>query len=287
MHHWCTKTCFSFTSLFADLFRDHVAREALRYDYIMEALLALASLHITIEMDDTAAARIRLSAALQYQNRAAAGMRNALANLSPANCEAVTVCSLLLMICALVSPLIPTGEHDQIVSTAEAMIAPIDFVKGIGSIVRQHPQLTVQGPLTEFFAAEAKKLFCLKRPFPVQHLRTLNDSALQDPAYDIFADAIEKIQQLFDGEISSIPWLRAVKSEYLEELRKGTTMALAIFMYWGVFLGCGKKIAGEEVWWAVYSAKKLVGEISLTLMARGPEWTYIAKQCRVGVELDE
>lgn len=52
MHFRCTRTCYSFTSHDAELFRDHVGQEALRHDYLFEALLAIILLHIASEMDD-------------------------------------------------------------------------------------------------------------------------------------------------------------------------------------------------------------------------------------------
>lgn len=35
MHHWCTKTCHSFTSRLSDIFQGYVVEEAVKHDFLM------------------------------------------------------------------------------------------------------------------------------------------------------------------------------------------------------------------------------------------------------------
>jgi len=46
MHQWCMKSCHSFSSDLSNVFATYVAEQALHHPFLMDALLALSSLHI-------------------------------------------------------------------------------------------------------------------------------------------------------------------------------------------------------------------------------------------------
>ena len=135
MHHWCTRTCYSFTSHKAELFRDHAGQEALQHDYIFEALLAITLLHMASEMDDPTGitARPLISAAFQHQDKSVSGFRAALGRIPSSNCDSIFACSVLIMVCSIVSPRLSGGCNNQARYTAGAMLLLANLIKGTSS----------------------------------------------------------------------------------------------------------------------------------------------------------
>jgi hypothetical protein len=134
MHHWSIRTYTSFMNKVGEQLRDHLVQEALRYGYLLAAVLAVTSLHMATEASCQATIDQNVDEALHYQTQAVAGLRSTLGNLSPENCDAVFITSLIVMVCTIVSPLLQSkSQHTQ--STAEAMIGMSDLLKGIGFVL--------------------------------------------------------------------------------------------------------------------------------------------------------
>lgn len=185
MHHWCTKTCSSYANHFSDVMRDHATKEAFQHTFLMEAILALTSLHIAVEATTTTpssnphahSARQHVSAALRYQNRAVSGLQLAFANVTSSNCSAILLTSLLLLACATVSPLVPASGNEEIKPTAEAFLTLIHFIKGIKQMVQQFRPWFSESPLGAVIWDRTRFSEMPKcRPFPSMKLHELNDS---------------------------------------------------------------------------------------------------------------
>lgn len=290
MHHWCTRTCYSFSPQLAELFRDHIGEVALRNEFLMKALLAVTSLHIASETRDVITSRAITRAALQYHSEAISGLRQRLHDITPSSCVALFACSAMIMVCAIVSPLLPTGLSDEIKSTSEAMLSVVDLMRGISSIIDVSRQWLLQGPLGEILRSSVpRKPSAIEKSFPAQELRELNNACLSNHCWmhdgrnkhRIFEDAILKLEDAFESGISMLPWLLKIDAEFMEELRKHDSMAVAIFMHWSVLLD-----RLDEMWWAKYSGKRLVRDLSETLDGRGEEWGVVTTWCRVQVGLN-
>ena len=129
MHHWCLYTSQGFSPEVTDVFRNHVTLEAFRYQYLMESIFAICALRIAVEAaeaDDVETSRTHIAEALHYQNRCLAGLQDALQNLTQTNCSAVLCSTMAMMICAVVSPLVPAAPNDDCESTVEALLTEDD-----------------------------------------------------------------------------------------------------------------------------------------------------------------
>ena len=113
MHHWCTRTCHGFTPHLTEHFKDDVGKEALRYDFLMNALLALTSFHIATETGNAITARSYTAAALQYHDQALSGLREVLPDITASTCNAIFASSAMLAICAVVSPFLHTDLDEM------------------------------------------------------------------------------------------------------------------------------------------------------------------------------
>lgn len=279
MHQWCTRTCNSFTPRFAGLCREYVPREAFRHGYLLDALLAITTLHIASDVCDENIVLRYISAAFRYQNQSMAGLNRTLGDISPDNVDAVVLSSVFIMICAVLSPLLPATPGDQIESTADAIIPLVHLLKGIGSIINDHREWLVQGPFVYWFRAGALTIREVGIYDPGYGFQLLNESIATNtntgPLESVLQTAIDHLKQTFSSGGSMLRWLSTVEPEYLEQLRKKRGAALAIFMLWGVLLS-----QEDDMWWATYSGKRLVENVSARLDACAGEWKQVTHWCR-------
>lgn len=260
-----------------------MGQEALRYDYLMEALLALTLLHIASEMNDTVASRPYVSAALQHQNHALSGLRATLCDISTSNCDAIFASSILIMVCAIVSPLLPTGEDDHPAkSTAESMLSLVDFINGIAYIVRLSREWLERGPISAIFGPSLKKGPVPKDWLLAEELRLLTDMTVTPGSHkhQIFNQAIKQLEVVIKTDRSIVIWLVLVGTDFMDEFRSGDLVAMATFMCWGMLM---HKVDG--MWWAQYLGRRLVEDLSSTLIECGREWSNIVTTCRKEVGL--
>jgi hypothetical protein len=139
MHHWTMKTCHSFSQLLSETFQTYVVQEALQQEFLMDALLALTSLHMATELPVMNEEReVYLSDALQYQSSAVPAFRAALENISPTNCDTLFACSVIMMACTVVFPSLETNLHSKVdvgKKVPNDLASLFQFVKGIHSII--------------------------------------------------------------------------------------------------------------------------------------------------------
>jgi hypothetical protein len=284
MHHWCTKTCHSFTTKCASILQGYAVEEALKHEYLMESILALTSLHIASELQDPVSAAPYVSAALRYQNNTIALLHMVLQNITPSNCNAVFASSLLMMACTIVSPLLPTREDDEPTLPTKSLLLLFDYVKGIESIVGVSRQWLEGGPFGVLFSPqrEAEPLREDRTMPPVRLLRNLNDATTgmtNSPLHEVYERAIAQLEACFIiDQNMAVSWLVLAGTEFMDELRKGEPMAQIIFMYWGVLVG-----QLDQMWWAKYSGNRLVKELCVNLLGLGKEWTEAARWAMVQV----
>ncbi|KAH8589222.1 hypothetical protein B0O99DRAFT_637153 [Bisporella sp. PMI_857] len=284
MHYWCTQTCHSFTRKGSELFREHVGQEALRHDYLMEAIYAVTSLHQASAMEDPMAIRPLVNAALRHQNQSVLGLRTTLNNISPLNCDAVFICSVLIMVCAIVSPLLPTGDSEQVKPTSETVLLLIEFMNGVSSIVGLTRHWIEQGPLHRFFGVVEPKPSFIGEWAPATDLRQLMDTEIShgNSKRQTLENAIQGLEMVSNREICAVFWMIKVDFDFIDELQKGEPIAMMIFMYWGVLL-----YTTDDMWWKKYSGSRLVQELSATLVGYGEDWERKSRWCQRQVGLYE
>ncbi|KAH7401288.1 hypothetical protein BKA66DRAFT_99901 [Pyrenochaeta sp. MPI-SDFR-AT-0127] len=280
MHYWCTRTCNSFTQEIGEGLRDYIIQQGLQHNYLMEALLALTSLHMASESKDSALIDENVSEALQYQTRAVAGLRSTLGILSRENCDAVFIASLLITVCTIVSPLLQGKRSHPTQTTAEAMSKLHDFLNGIKSVLSVSRAWLEEGPVSLFLISRTLiDISSLK--FPLEEIRQLSNTKKCDASERlVFEHAIDTLKDALHGGRRAFPWITTLKVEFLQALREEDDVALAIFMQWGVLLD-----QFHDLWWARFSGRLLVDEISRTLEIKGDEWIEITRWCRAQVGL--
>lgn len=279
MYHWARSTRNSFTKVISDSLQDHIVQEALRHDYLMEAVLALTSLHIASDAENSTIVDEYVSVAVHYQHRALVGLRSALGSLSPGNCDAIFITSTLVMVSTIVSSLLQKEGDQKAQSTAEAMLKLTSFLHGIQSVLDVSREWISSGPLRCMLNAEVQ-LSSTSLCLPLEDLRHANGTQNNGEARTLFAHAIDMLEKATKTGKSAVPWITAVQPEFLQVLRDENDLALVIFMLWGVLL-----YQLGSMWWAKFSGRRLVDEISCTLNVKCNRWTRITEWSRVQVGL--
>jgi hypothetical protein len=281
MHQWCCYTYASVGSQWRRLFQEYVTKEALKNDYLMASVLALSSFHLATEtLGDETTAREHTSIGLEYQNQALAGLRNAMETMPPDESSPILFTSILVAACAIISPLLPAGPGDVTRPATEAFLPWVYHSKTIESIklaTMPHLKDTSIGQYVDMTWQCAE----LERPLCVGKLRQLNRDLTSSPVrYAMYEKAISEIE-ISSRKEDAIPlWLVEAGKEFMDELQALDGIALAIYMQWGVLLD-----QLHDVWWAKFSGRRLVEELSVTLRERGPVWTQVTIWCREQVEL--
>lgn len=283
MHRWCTHTYSGFGPRHERLFKEYVGTEALRHDYLLSALLALSAIHVASDAvdNDFATASQYVSIGLQYQNEALSGLRRVLPNIDGSNCSAILFATSLIMLSAIVSPLLPVGPYESTQSTAEAILPLVDYMNAIKSIVMVGKEYLADTNIKNYLDDE-KESVKLHGPVFIEELHRLNDTAFTAEDHAIFHRAIVALLKVSHDGDGIMEWLVNVGPNFLCKLRNRESMALAIYMHWGAQLD-----QLEQLWWAKFSGKRLVDELSTTLRTRGPEWNEITAWCRKRVGLPD
>lgn len=279
MHHWCTRTYTSAGPQFERLFRDYIPREALCHDYLMAALLAFSSFHLASDniINDPSSARQHTSVGLRYQNEALSGLRANLGAISQDNCSPVLLTAILIMACAIVSPLLPVESNERTQSTAEAILPLVNYMNAVESIKGLSQPWLANTPIKNYLDAELESME-VEVPLLVDELQRLNDATVIDRKRPLFSNIITDLAEASRKEENLVPWLVKAGAEFQAELRSGESMALAIYMHWGAVLD-----QHRGTWWAKFVGKRLVEELSTVLRDRGPEWEKITTWCRARV----
>lgn len=279
MYHWARNTRNSFTKEINDGLKDHIIQEALQHDYLMESVLALTSLHIASDAENPTIVDEYISVAVRYQHQALVGLRSAIDSLSPGNCDAIFITSILVMVSTIVSSLLQKESDQKTPSTAEAMLKLTSFLHGIRSVLDASREWISSGPLRCMLNAEAQ-LSSTSLCLPLEDLRHANGTQNTGEARTVFSHAIDMLEKATKSGKSTLPWITAVQPQFLQVLRDENDLALVIFMLWGVLLD-----RLGSMWWAKFSGRRLVDEISCTLNVKYNKWTRITEWSRLQVGL--
>lgn len=143
LHRYSTKTYKGFALLSSDeeLWQSFAVEEALKFEFLMKEIFALAALHKATEIPESASEYINY--ALEWKNEALALAHNVLQNINQGNSKAVFMFSIMTMIFAIVPPLSVPGIKFR--SPLENLLVLFEFQKGTASLAGQFLLTSTQG----------------------------------------------------------------------------------------------------------------------------------------------
>ncbi|KAK5797377.1 hypothetical protein VI817_003668 [Penicillium citrinum] len=280
MHKFSTETfrslCVSASEL--EVWQTSVPNLALKHEFLMNGILALAAMHIASSLESSDALKY-LDIGLQRYNRSLKPFRDAIDSLTSQNCDAVFAHSIIMTAIGIASPRL-TEIRDENLSMTESMVVVFELLQGVKKIIQVgvgqswiNLELFSRG---EFWKNSSTSLDTDTESAMVQ-LERLNDeimTGIYASQHQINREIIAHLRHCytkFKIEPEPAPvlaWLAAVRKEFVESLRCRHPFSLLILMYWGVLLG---ELDGRR-WWARDAGRALVTELLGALRPGDPRW---------------
>ena len=256
MHHYSTVTCFEISKMPAkrSTWQIAVPREALTYQFLMHALLAISAVHLMHLCPSKQ--HIYEEAATRHRNRALTTSIPFLNNITPTNCHALFALSNIVSLLSLIFPhqSLPSGSglpSDPLDTTLEFFTV----IRGVKTVLSSAQEWIAQGPLATFtqhnwepslvpLADRVRAAFeCLER--------RVEETAEEPALCEAYTGAIQRLKVAFqtDEVIRDEPglafiWPVVVPERYVVKLSNRTPMALAILGHYAVLLH-----STDGPWW--------------------------------------
>ncbi|KAH6957498.1 hypothetical protein DER45DRAFT_569851 [Fusarium avenaceum] len=287
IHHWCTKAYRVTATEHSELLLQQTVEEGFRHLYLLDIVFALTSFHLASQSQEKVTVERHIEIALQYQSRSVMKMGEALEEVNEDNCNAVVMASILNIFCTLVSPLLAPASSGQAGLTASVMLSVTRYFRGVGFLMEQNMRRIKEGPFAKIFGQPI-----MMQPEPptggsaedLQRLRRwmLMRIASDNPLLRTFSDALENMEYVLaktKGR-SVFEWTSKAGIDFLQALKKGEEVAVAITMYWAVLTN-----RLEGTWWAEYAGKRIVEDLSSEYNDSENGWKELCQWCRYQVGL--
>lgn len=181
----------------------------------------------------------------------------------------------MTLACSVVSPFLPAGDREPGRSSLDSVLVLHEFLHGIRSVVEVSRHWIESGPCKSLFRkpfarGERSDSTEEEKPPVIRQLRCLNDLANWNhlDRHKMYVCAIKQLEHSFvEDQTFAFSWLTSTGADFNIELRRREPTALVILMYWGVLLD-----TLDEIWWAKYSGRRLVDDLSTILLGYGPQW---------------
>lgn len=253
-----------------------VPRLALKHRYLMNGILALASLHLATTLDPSTAP-LYIDTGLEHHSLSLEPFRIAIDNLTPENCDAVFAQSIVTTAISLALPQL-TATRENAARMTENSIMVFELLQGVKKILTIgqswiNLELFSQGDFWKDTSATLDE----DTDSALNQLAALNERTLvngDEVQYRINKDVISHLKHCFmKFSCSSDPapvlaWLGAVDKGFADNLRRRMPLSLLILAYWGILLG---ELDGQR-WWARDSGRALVSELLGSLNAEDLLW---------------
>ncbi|KAJ5644432.1 hypothetical protein N7507_010443 [Penicillium longicatenatum] len=278
MHRFATDTYRSISTSESEMqvWQIHVPRLALRFEFLMNGILALAALHIASTLEPPASF-VYMDTALHHHNLTFAPFRASIDHLTEQNCEAVLAQSIITTVFGIALPRVTAarGESSNMTENIVVLFELLQGVKNIITIGQPWIKLNLY-PHQKGFKSDGPTLDSVTEA-ALDRLAVLNDetlSSIDTDQYRINKDVIAHLHHCFTmysidgGPANALAWLAAVDKEFVDNVRRRQPLALLILMHWGVLLW---ELDGQW-WWARNSGRALVSELLLILQPGNARW---------------
>ncbi|OQE13236.1 hypothetical protein PENFLA_c052G10715 [Penicillium flavigenum] len=240
-----------------------IPKLAFEHEFLLHGIFSIAALHMAATTADPQQVLSYLDTALQCNELAFAPFREALAHLTPDNCDAVFAQSAIVTIIGIALPRLNAQHRGESCSMIETMMTVFELLQGaskISQISKSWRQASI------FFKYDWRENPALDPDMAnsIAELRMLNSSiGNTDPAqHRINKEAIVSLQDSFAKFTHAphpapiIAWLTYANREFVDGLRARQPFQLFILMNWAVLYELGARY-----WWAKGCGKALVAEL--------------------------
>lgn len=276
LHHYTTVACPSLSNILSkqQTWQIAVPREALSYDFLMHALLALAAVHLMHVNPERRP--IYVQEALKHQSLALKSSLPSLHNVTPSNCHALFALSSIV---AVLNFVFPYPRADTLASSPlDDVIEFFFLIRGVKTVQKSASAWISKGPLAQLMRYDwdpALNSLPEDVKLAFDRLGETNDAATTDlQDHQMYNMAIEDLRISFQSHklISNEPalvfiWPVVVESTFLTRLKQREPIPLAILAHYSVLL---HTVKGR--WWSAGRGSQLM-EIIYHILP--PEWRSV------------
>lgn len=298
IHHYSTQTYITITSRLQAhmIWRDVMFREAMRCDFLLDALMATSALHKSNLFPEASEERAEYARrALAFQSAALSGYIPSLNKPNQTNSIALFAISVLLPVWSFGSKRLPEGfskanlgispplttrensgtpsPHDDTLDFA-SVISLLQIIQGIHEVIMQTTPW-LQKDLIEILRAPTDEDLPPNQPdvsAALDHLGTTIEHACgQDTTrpesvrerHEIYMERLQSLRQVarcrtvLEWDLYIFSWPVTVKPLFIDLLRQHDPIALVLFVYWAV---CFRSL--DHLWWARGWSYRLVKDVS-------------------------
>ncbi|KAJ6012673.1 hypothetical protein N7522_003028 [Penicillium canescens] len=277
MHKFSTETYKSICGDQSDMegWQILIPKLAFEHEFLLHGIFSIAALHMAATATDREQVLTYLDTALQCNNLAFAPFREALAHLTPVNCDAAFAQSAVVTIIGIALPRLNAQYRGESCSMIETMMAVFELLQGASKISQiskpwRKPSIFFKYDWRENTVLDPDMANAIAQ---LRMLNSLNENT--DPAqHRINQEAIDSLQDSFAKFTHAphpapiIAWLTYANREFVDGLRTRQPFQLFILMNWAVLLN----ELGARFWWAKDCGKALVAELLSELKGQNEKW---------------
>lgn len=287
MVHYMNKTSRTLAQDAEELFiwTEAIPEEAAQYDFLMDGLLGIASLHFACYNGHSR--RQYTEFGIHYQNSGLKKYNDALGNITEDNCTALFAFSILLNIMAIALP--NTNPDSPASAYTESIMTTLGLVRGIGLIHATSVTILQTGKLASFFRFipgevepndEAKASLGILR----QHADSLlHSGSIERERHAVYLSGIRALEVVFGCVMLSdhlapiIGWPTWIwpdehRDEFITLIQHGDVMTKVILMHYGVLL-----LYVRRHWWGKQTGLGLIDDLAISVNAAGPSWAPLTR----------
>ncbi|KAH7161231.1 hypothetical protein EDB81DRAFT_643778 [Dactylonectria macrodidyma] len=296
IHRWSTSTYKSLCTIPEDQhwIQDCVPRWGLKHEFLLHGVFCLTAFEVALCGDPVVEEdpKVYVKLALEHYDKASRAYRKEIENITPGNLKAVYVFSSIAVLVNMAIPqceeMVGGGEPQSIMAR---IVALFDLLLGGASIVQDNIDMLLADP--EAAAPMQAGLDALNsapwKPLPsnveaaLTRASVVVDKGVHIPDEHVDAAgreaALSRIQlyrttvcglrmcfledskEMIRGLCIAFPALAG--PGFADELKSADPIALFLMMHWGVLL----HHLGKTIWWAKTIGRRMVAEISETLLS--------------------
>lgn len=282
MHHYSTSTFETLPHVSSDeyVWKHFVPQKGLSYPFVLDSIMSLSAMHLAfLEPSNN-----WTHTALEYQDRAVSGFRNVLNHITPQNCEAAFVCSVLITMLNFALPGIceERGSTDAVAD----LLSTRFMLQGVTAVVLQAQEQIRKGPfgIWQFkdLLINVKDMDASSPATPEAHVsvgdafkrlqsikRTLKLD-INEP-YTATIGWLEKAFHLYCSDRSTaglFSWPILVDQGFVDLLKQGDSLATLVFAHYGAVLHLL-----HDRWWARNAGRSIVEQLLPSLRDSDPTWS--------------
>ncbi|EFQ99480.1 hypothetical protein MGYG_02491 [Nannizzia gypsea CBS 118893] len=269
----------------------HIPRLAISSHFLMDGILGLAALHIASGAKHPSEVVSYFDAAIRYHTLASSPFREALNNITPANCEAVFAFAVITTVFTFSSTQIAPGRRESgtVLEDVIAIFELLQGVKGIFSV--SHGWLEISW-FSSSIRIESEDVPVNNEPgteMAFRRLMAFTDETMASAStedYNVIKRLVQKLELCFsifrDKQDQSLvlSWLSMLDKNTVCEARRGNPLVLLLFMHWAVLM----HLMEPRTWWAKGLGAGLLAEL-LTRFPSDPRLDEMTRWPREKVNL--